>query len=220
MGVLLEFARGFLRKASHSTKIYQAIRMRPIQKWYCMLYTHFKQVMEMFISGPHLVPLKIDIGLILEMVSNKGEYGLIQYGWMRINAKLWLPFTFLQEMIICQPFSERGNSYVGKTCLRRNIFYPISLNLEVLGIYQEIFEQELKSLLVTSSHQASKSSVDDSRLQISEKKQLSSEQVIDLSILPPCQRTLMLHLIIVDYVARLWKSSGIALAYLSKHGTS
>ena len=67
---------------------------------------------------------------------------------------------------------------------------------------------------------SSKSSVDDSRLQISEKKQLSSKQVIDLSILPPCQRTLMLHLIRVNYVARVWKSSGIALAYLLKHGTS
>ena len=53
----------------------------------------------------------------------------------------------IQEMIICQPFSESENGYVGKRCLKRKIFYPI------LEIYQTIFKQELKSSFVTSTHQ-------------------------------------------------------------------
>ena len=73
---------------------------------------------------------------------------------MRINAKLWSVFTLLPAlMFICQSFSERENSYVAKRYLKRKIFYPISSDLEALGlgIYQANF--------VNSTHQTSQALV-------------------------------------------------------------
>ena len=56
-------------------------------------------------------------------------------------------------MVICQSFSERENSYVAKRYLKRKIFYPISSDLEALGlgIYQANF--------VNSTHQTSQALV-------------------------------------------------------------
>ena len=59
-----------------------------------------------------------------------------------------------------------------------------------------------------------KSNINEARFQIFEKKQLRSKQITDLSILPPCKRTLVFHLTRENYVAKLWKSSGTAMADL------
>ena len=98
----MEFARRFLRKASHSTKIYQMTRTRPVQggtAW----FTHPSNKQWKYL---YLVPLwwrwyssnshQIDhanfqsMALILEMVANERESGSIQYSWMRINTNHFL----------------------------------------------------------------------------------------------------------------------------------
>ena len=40
-----------------------------------------------------------------------------------------------------------------------------------------------------------------------DKKFVKDEKVIDLSLLPPCQSTLYLHILRSSYVARIWKCS-------------
>jgi len=66
-----------------------------------------------------------------------------------------------------------------------------------------------------------KSNVNDARFKIFEKKHLKSKQLTDLSLLPPCQRTLHLHLERANYVAKIWKSAGTAMVDLptpAQHG--
>ena len=63
--------------------------------------------------------------------------------------------------------------------------------------------------------------VNDARYKIFEKKQLKSKQLTDLSLLPPCQRTLILHLKRANYVAKIWKSANTAMIDLptpAEHG--
>ena len=63
--------------------------------------------------------------------------------------------------------------------------------------------------------------VNDARYKIFEKKQLKSKQLTDLYLLPPCQRTLILHLKRANYVAKIWKSANTAMIDLptpAEHG--
>ena len=95
----MEFARGFLRKASHSTKIYQTTRKRPTQggtAWFTR--TSNKQWKYLYLVPPwwHWYSSnthQIDhanfqsIVLILEMVANESEYGLIKQEFRRVWFK-------------------------------------------------------------------------------------------------------------------------------------
>ena len=131
----------FAKQASHFP-IYKATRKRPTPRhdtMYCMHYTQLKETIEMFVSDPPLdwkykFP---EYWLILDMVANEGEYGLIQYSWMRINAKLLSAFMLFQLIIICQPFSYRENSYVGKIYSRRKISIQLHQTRKSLGNIRE-----------------------------------------------------------------------------------
>lgn len=66
-----------------------------------------------------------------------------------------------------------------------------------------------------------KCNVNDARFKIFEKKHLKSKQLTDLSLLPPCQRTLYLHMERANYVAKIWKSADTAMLDLpspTQHG--
>ena len=70
-------------------------------------------------------------------------------------------------------------------------------------------------------YSSKRSNVNQARFKIFEKKHLKSKQVADLSLIPPCQRTLMLHLQRANYVAKIWKSTGTAMVDLqspTQHG--
>ena len=70
-------------------------------------------------------------------------------------------------------------------------------------------------------YSSKKSNVNQARFKIFERKHLKSKQVADLSLIPPCYRTLMLHLERANYVAKIWKSTGIAMIDLpspTQHG--
>lgn len=86
-----------------------------------------------------------------------------------IRRRTWLHSIHVNEnqcktLIGCNVFS--GNDYLSaffrkgkqlfwKKIPRRKAFYPVSSKLEVVEIYHTIFDQELKSLLVNSTHQTS-----------------------------------------------------------------
>ena len=75
------------------------------------------------------------------------------------------------------------------------------------------FSQMTKNFgkFVCHLYSTNKSSVNEARFKIFEKKHLKSKQVADLSLIPPCQRTFLFHLERTNFVAKHWKSSGTAM---------
>ena len=70
-------------------------------------------------------------------------------------------------------------------------------------------------------YSTNKSNLNMARFKIFEKKHLKSKQITDLSLLPPCLRTFLLHLERANYVAKIWKLSGSAMVDLpspAQHG--
>ena len=59
-------------------------------------------------------------------------------------------------------------------------------------------------------HGSRKKIVNDVRYELFNKKYARENEVIDLSLIPPCQSTLMLHLRRSNYVASIWKKSLLA----------
>ena len=73
-----------------------------------------------------------------------------------------------------------------------------------------VLSEEMKmtlELFVCKLFSSKKISVDEVRLQMFTKKHVIQNKVIDLSVLPPCQSSLLLHMDRANYVAALWKHS-------------
>lgn len=103
-------------------------------------------------------------------------------------------------------FFRKGKSLCWKTMIKNNEYLDC---FKTLGNQWDVSD-ELKLTLekyVCSLYSSSKKDVNEVRMDIFMKKQKSNNQIVDLSILPPCKSTLTLHIERANYVARIWKMS-------------
>jgi len=97
-----------------------------------------------------------------------------------------------------------------------NCFRTLGDNWEVTDEQKATLEEYICSL-----YSSNKKYVNEARMDIFMKKQKSKNQIVDLSILPPCGSSLMLHIHRANYVARIWKlssASQIAAPSFSGYG--
>ena len=97
----------------------------------------------------------------------------------------------LKENQFIQCFGELGNSW--------NLSDEIKNALE---------------LYVCKLFSSKKKTVNDVRLEMFTKKHNHQNKVIDLSVLPPCQSSLFLHIERANYVAAMWKHTNQAMLEL------
>ena len=147
---------------------------------------------------------------------------LFDYGNGTNRSKIWLdqvmmPTDLRQALIGFHAFS--GNDYVssffrkGKgTCW--DALKDDDVAVEALTQLGEAWEltDGIKNVLegFVCKLYGSKSSINDARFQLFERKQKKGV-IVDLSLLPPCKSALELHLERANYVARIWKLAGTAM---------
>ena len=137
----MEFVREFLRKASHSTKIYQMTRKRPAQggtawftcpsnkQWKCLYL--IPRWWHWYSSNSHQIDHANfqSMALILEMVANEREYSLIQYSRMRINTKLLVGFHAYSGNDYLPALFWKGKQLRWKKMLEKENFLSNSWNI-------------------------------------------------------------------------------------------
>ena len=86
--------------------------------------------------------------------------------------------------------------------------------------------EEVKEVLeeyVCQLYSSRHTQINDARYGIFVKKHTIKDTLIDLSILPPCKSSLMLHIERANYVARIWKTASTSMVRppeVSEHGWS
>jgi hypothetical protein len=117
-------------------------------------------------------------------------------------------------------FFRKGKLMCWKKMLQDEEFIEAFEHLGEEWILEMQFEEVLERF-VCHLYSSKKDKVNDARFEIFSKKQLTSNQLTDLSILPPCHSALSLHISRANYVAKIWKSVGTAIVNLplpSDHG--
>ena len=117
-------------------------------------------------------------------------------------------------------FFRKGKLISWKKMLQDEEFIDAFIHLGNEWSLDDQFKDVLERY-VCHLYSSKKSKVNDARFQIFNKKQSISNQLTDLSILPPCQSALNLHIMRANYVAKIWKLAGTAIVDLplpSHHG--
>ena len=161
----------------------------------------------------------IALGVVRETSRIKFDYG------SGINRKaIWLnevaiPVNYSKALIGFHAFT--GNDYVsaffrkGKSrCWKTMVKSARYLEaFNTLGDQWELSD-ELKLTLeeyVCNLYSSSKNYVNETRFDMFMENQIVKNQIVDLSILPPCKSSLLLHIERANYVAKLWKMSPVNL---------
>ena len=160
---------------------------------------------------------------------------LVDTGNGNRRKKIWLDsitLTKRQQDALIGFHAFTGNDYVSaffrkskKMCWdkmidKENNSLEIFVNLGETWTLDENLKSDFEKF-VCYLYSSKMSSVNKARFKIFEKKHIKSKQVADLSLLPPCRQTLMLHLQRSNYVANIWKSAGSAMVDLpspTEHG--
>ena len=117
-------------------------------------------------------------------------------------------------------FFRKGKQFCWKKMIAEERFLRCFKDLGDSWILSEEMKEVLE-LYVCKLFSSKKSSTDEVRLEMFMKKQTVQNKVIDLSILPPCKSSLLLHMERANYVASIWKRSKqaqIEYPELSSHG--
>lgn len=162
--------------------------------------------------------LVVALGVIVERSRVKLDYGNgsnRKHVWLDCIS---LPVDQRQALIgfhaftgndYVSAFFRKGKSACWKTMLKDNRFVEMFTQL---GNAWEL-SSPLKKLLenyVCKLYGSKKLNVNSTRFELFERKQRKGV-IVDLSVIPPCLSSLLLHMERANYVARLWKLSGVPM---------
>ena len=134
-------------------------------------------------------------------------YGLTQSTWMITYEQHWSGSTLLLETIMFRRFLSVVSRVASK-------FWNCDEFINAFRLLGENWELNTELIVIVASesfvcylYRYKDTDINKIRRKIFDKKFVKEEKVIDLSLLPPCQSTLYLHILRSNYVARIWKSS-------------
>ena len=108
-----------------------------------------------------------------------------------------------QVMITTQLFFAKGNVYAG------SFWNKITFcNLGVSDVSSEKLSEELQEY-VSLLYGVKGESVNEARYDIFDRTFSKEKKITDISLLPPCQQTLELHILRACFIAREWRSADI-----------
>ena len=116
-------------------------------------------------------------------------------------------------------FFRKGKLACWKTMLKNEQFINAFSSLGTEWSVDDETREDLE-LFVCQLYSSKEKKINDARFELFTKKQ-KKDQLTDLSLLPPCQKSLFFHIERSNYVAKIWKSTPVAMVQIpppNQHG--